>query len=507
MNNNKTKLPDLIVFVGFIFIIGFVSFLSLSKVDLLALKQSTKCFSEVKKDQNKEIEEKYKESIAFRNEFIDLYGIFNNVLNKNIIGNFEFIKDNKNMMHQINTNQTTEAFAENLILLNEQLTEKSIPLLYVQIPSRDDTKSFPFPIEYIDNTGSVIKDLFEQLDKKKVNYIDVGAKLKEDNFLYQKFFFNTDLHLTTEGEFYLLNIIAEYLNENLNIEVKNIDQINDNNKYNIIQHRFLDNLGRSSGRYYAGMDTFNTYIPQFFTDMSLEIPGQGIIRRGSFEDTVMNGYSNQNVDDYTYWVTDYLQFTTPYYRITNNIVSGPNLLFIMDSMCMRAVSYLSLGTSSITIMDPRFFNGTTYLSKVLNENYDAVIVCHENSLFFEMFPELSQSTMEAKFDAQIVEMAPLHPIELNEKINIEISVTNTGEYSWSEKDQIRLCVFQDGIDYGYRIPITDGVQVNPGETYTFILYDFRVSNKKDTYLEYQMVEEGIQWFGEKKRVEISVIDK
>lgn len=160
MNNNKTKLPDLIVFVGFIFIIGFVSFLSLSKVDLLALKQSTKCFSEVKKDQNKEIEEKYKESIAFRNEFIDLYGIFNNVLNKNIIGNFEFIKDNKNMMHQINTNQTTEAFAENLILLNEQLTEKSIPLLYVQIPSRDDTKSFPFPIEYIDNTGSVIKDLF-----------------------------------------------------------------------------------------------------------------------------------------------------------------------------------------------------------------------------------------------------------------------------------------------------------------------------------------------------------
>lgn len=93
MNNNKTKLPDLIVFVGFIFIIGFVSFLSLSKVDLLALKQSTKCFSEVKKDQNKEIEEKYKESIAFRNEFIDLYGIFNNVLNKNIIGNFEFIKD------------------------------------------------------------------------------------------------------------------------------------------------------------------------------------------------------------------------------------------------------------------------------------------------------------------------------------------------------------------------------------------------------------------------------
>lgn len=241
--------------------------------------------------------------------------------------------------------------------------------------------------------------------------------------------------------------------------------------------------------------------------MSLEIPGQGIIRRGSFEDTVMNGYSNQNVDDYTYWVTDYLQFTTPYYRITNHIVSGPNLLFIMDSMCMRAVSYLSLGTSSITIMDPRFFNGTTYLSKVLNENYDAVIVCHENSLFFEMFPELSQSTMEAKFDAQIVEMAPLHTIELNEKINIEISVTNTGEYSWSEKDQIRLCVFQDGIDYGYRIPITDGVQVNPGETYTFILYDFRVSNKKDTYLEYQMVEEGIQWFGEKKRVEISVIDK
>ena len=49
-----------------------------------------------------------------------------------------------------------------------------------------------------------------------------------------------------------------------------------------------------------------------------------------------------------------------------------------------------------------------------------------------------------------------------------------------------------------------GVEVNPSEEYTFTLLNLQTPPGNEFYLEYQMVEEDVLYFGEKVRVDITV---
>ena len=106
--------------------------------------------------------------------------------------------------------------------------------------------------------------------------------------------------------------------------------------------------------------------------------------------------------------------------------------------------------------------------------------------------------------ATIVNENTPREIRRGEKYTIEITVKNTSNEVWSDKRNIRLCIWQDGIDYGYRINLPENFELKPNEEYTFKLKDFQAPSNSKTYLEYQMVEEGIQYFGEKKKIDIKI---
>ena len=109
-----------------------------------------------------------------------------------------------------------------------------------------------------------------------------------------------------------------------------------------------------------------------------------------------------------------------------------------------------------------------------------------------------------RMDAEILSTTTPTTIERGKKYDVHITVKNTGTQSWSEKQMIRLCIFQDGKDWGYREKLPDGAEVKPGGEYTFTLHDFRAPPSNSTYLEYQMAEEGVQYFGQKQRVDVTV---
>ena len=109
-------------------------------------------------------------------------------------------------------------------------------------------------------------------------------------------------------------------------------------------------------------------------------------------------------------------------------------------------------------------------------------------------------------DAEIQEHNTPLTVERGRSYDIDIVARNTGTEAWSEAKQIRLCIWQDGADWGYRLLIPDGVEVAPGESFTFRLIGFGAPPTESTYLEYQMVQEGVQYFGEKERVDIAIVD-
>lgn len=91
------------------------------------------------------------------------------------------------------------------------------------------------------------------------------------------------------------------------------------------------------------------------------------------------------------------------------------------------------------------------------------------------------------------------------KYTIDITVRNTGTVSWSEENGVRLCIWQDGVDWGYRLTLPPGHTVEPGGEYTFTLDNFVLPEAERTVLEYQMLQEGIQYFGEREAVEIAAV--
>lgn len=122
---------------------------------------------------------------------------------------------------------------------------------------------------------------------------------------------------------------------------------------------------------------------------------------------------------------------------------------------------------------------------------------------FPAISALSQLSIN-NLSAEITSHNTLATIKRGESYNVNILVKNTGDQDWSEEDQVRLCIFQDGKDLGYRITLPEGVIIQPGQEHTFVLFNLQAPAGDATYLEYQMLEEGIQYFGEKERVDIVV---
>lgn len=111
------------------------------------------------------------------------------------------------------------------------------------------------------------------------------------------------------------------------------------------------------------------------------------------------------------------------------------------------------------------------------------------------------------YDAVIESHSTPETVERGRKYDFEIVALNTGTEAWSEAKQIRLCIWQDGTDWGYRLLIPEGKEVAPGERFSFKLIGFGAPPTDSTCLEYQMVEEGVQYFGERARTDIAIIDQ
>ena len=108
------------------------------------------------------------------------------------------------------------------------------------------------------------------------------------------------------------------------------------------------------------------------------------------------------------------------------------------------------------------------------------------------------------FSAEIVSHTTPTSMERGRSYDITVIVRNTGEQPWSEDSRVSVSLFQNGIDTGYRVYLTDGMTVESGGEVSFIIENFQASEPGNTYLEFQMVKEENNFFGEKARVDIVV---
>lgn len=110
-----------------------------------------------------------------------------------------------------------------------------------------------------------------------------------------------------------------------------------------------------------------------------------------------------------------------------------------------------------------------------------------------------------KLSAQMLSSTTPGEVTRGQAYSIDITVKNTGKEIWSESNQVQLCIFVNGEDWGFRNSIHDGVAVMPGEEYTFTIEQYEPPEEgQSAYMEYQMVHGDKGYFGEKKRVDIII---
>lgn len=444
----------------------------------------------------------HKDRFRGKNELTNIKGFTDRLLHRQVLGNLEYLKDENNVMHmRVDDNlDNPQRLVEEMDQLYSTCSEKNVPFMYVQIPGKEIDGYTSFDGGYVDGrAGETMNYWTKTFADSGIDVIDYRKEIGQ-SIAPEDVYFKTDAHMTTKAEWQLMHCLVDHMEDTYGIVFENKEQVMDTTNYERITEDFVGNFAKLGGKYFVGVDQFEMLLPKFDTKLTYYDETDSAVKAGDFQTAVMNGYeADPLADENTYWVTNYGHFTKPNYRFENELESdGPDLLIIMDSHGYRTISYMSLMCKSVTVVDPRFDGGTRLTQLLQSKDYDAVMVIQTVNLNQE---DIVFNIMRHP-NAEVVNHTAPAVVSRDHSYVIDITVKNTGPEVWSERERVRLCIWQDGVDWGYRVYLPDGVEVKPGETYTFRLENFVAPPEESTYLEFQMLQEGIQYFGEKKRVDI-----
>lgn len=317
-----------------------------------------------------------KEGFWHKNEIINFYGLGERLLGRRASNDRIYYRDSSNIMHIDRGIHDFTSFYKDNDWLSNYCKEKNIPYLVMQVPEKGQ-----YGDEYsqkVDKkcTTEYIEKLRTDVFSNNDLYIDSFELFKNHNLVDTDIFFKTDFHCTTLAELTEVSEIVRQLQfRGLKFySPETVLDFDNTENYEKFDRKFIGNLSSQYGKFYAGTDSFAYYVPKYETDMQRVNKDGVAYKNGKFSDSMLNGlYADSK--NWKYFVTDFLDWPEPYYEIHNNLAEkGPNILVFIDSQSMRAVTYLSLMCSNVTVLDPRYFNAeNNYFDKIKNKAYDAII--------------------------------------------------------------------------------------------------------------------------------------
>lgn len=360
------KISRILLLILFLSVIVIYCFISVKEVRSLFSKE-TESIDFV--DISNNLDTQIKSSFSSHHYFKDIKGLIYKILGKEVIGDFEYIKDSGGHVRVISDGYDSSKYITSLGNVKKRLDSKNIPLVFVNLIDASAQLT-----GHIDVEGQIHSEILDYVKEQNIDYIDIN-EIIDSTTLQTPAEFRTDFHYTTECELFIAKKISSHLSDKYEIGIAGNVDIYDVENYYMVKYPFRGNTVRSIGKYFTQDDLFITYKPKFKTSFEKIVPQHNTYKTGNFEDTLLNGYEKRdNNDEETYWVTDFGNYPSQYYKITNNeIDDGADLLIVCDSIFMRGFSYLSLGYKSVTIYDPRVDENSALFNLLINNNYDAVI--------------------------------------------------------------------------------------------------------------------------------------
>lgn len=326
-------------------------------------------FETIKEFINK-IDSVINENVYKKDEYINLYGFTQKLMDKNEESNFEVVKDTNGSLHYTYFTEGSNPVNEMVNAMNvlkKDIKKKDTKLIYLMPPDKyikgytEFPKGIPynFANETADNFIKGIKDI-------GIDTIDFREDLLDNGISKEDLFFKTDHHWTIETAFWAYTKLVDELNYKYNLNLDKYRFYRNKDNYNFIEYKnsYIGSMARKASIYYGGVDDFTLIYPKFTTNFEFmsQTKDRVVNLQGRFEDSLIStmpfnsekGHYDLEKDMYSSYLTGNQGFT----HIKNkNNSKGIKVLFIKDSFSLPLSAFLSNVCSYVYLVDPRYYDG------------------------------------------------------------------------------------------------------------------------------------------------------
>ena len=394
MNSEKSKNGYSLIVV-FSLVVGYFFITNIANANL-AIKNAINNFLETDTYISKEIilsiEKEYNDAFAQKNQLVTLNGIITKILDeKELNGTLKL--ENGLLTNSTSDKLDMASYANNMIELNDYLSSKNIEYMHFQAPNKVPESNEFMPRGRYSYARENVLELLEILNNNDVPYIDFEALMVEQRIDHYNSFFINDIHWNNKTAFWAHEQIVRKTENILGSSMN--EELFDINRYNeiIVKGLFLGSAARKTGRLYAGIEDYKYYVPDFRTNMHIEIPGIGLDKTGTFQDVLIN---NSIIDDYKifdYGHSSFFYDNQGYVKITNlELNNNKKIFLIKDSFGINVAPFLALHYEEVHFVDLRLFSNKDMLAKLDEIKPDIVATINGTEMFdvpivFEYLPQ------------------------------------------------------------------------------------------------------------------------
>lgn len=257
-------------------------------------------------------------------------------------------------------------YTNKVTALNSYLQERGTELVFAMTPYTTDKYDPQLPTGEIDYGNDDADRMMNMLENAGIDTIDFRETMHEDGINHYDMMYKTDHHWNTAAGLYAYGKLEQYIAD---VTKCNADErVSDPSQYTITKYKnwHLGSRGQRTGKYFAGMDDFDLYLPNFETVIQNDAG-----KIGNMQDLVINVETLENrnyTSRYTYdWV---LEGSLGHYK-NLNCENDIKILIITDSFGKAVNPYLIMGFNEISYV----YNGnSSNITPEYIEAYDPDVV-------------------------------------------------------------------------------------------------------------------------------------
>ncbi len=328
------------------------------------------------------------ENLLGRSELIELYGLSQIILGKQEFNNFEFMKDENNVLYYGSTHNgidyNMEEYAKRVRRLKEYVEDKGKQFMFVLAPDNYMGNPNEVDEQLAINDKNADMDLFLwKANENMIDTVDLRQTILNLDIEHEQLYFKTDHHWTPLAAFYAAQTIVEKFEEFYGIKLDPEHYYTDIEQYDMtcIENCVLGSSGENVGMIYSGgLEDITILTPKFETNYTYQYPNDD----GTF--TEDNGEFDGVLLRRSYLVEGDLDGEKAYLYgiqesdtiINHNNPDAPTVLVLRDSYFSPVATFLSPMFSEMRMVwvntdDNPGFDTEEYVKEHVDD-YDYVIM-------------------------------------------------------------------------------------------------------------------------------------